>query len=236
MQIAKSRTLWVTALPALLLYAAAAAATPLPTGSAHRGLVTVGEYQVFPENRPGNGVYADGILLFSSAPKMIVDVAALPGKGRFVYLTQEGDQKPVLAVRTLPRDPAPRMTEPYKDFYYFVGAFDGVGYKKFYRVQNHTVADLLPNSKTADGVTVGDKGILFFHIASTENLDAAGTGGAKYSLRLHMVAFDDERVHHLAYPIVSGKPAMTLKWLDETRFQYTLPDGRSEILSTSQMQ
>ena len=223
--------------PAIAVAAALAAAPargqPMPTGPSHRGVVTQGAYQVFPENRPGNAVYGDGILLFSQPGLTVLDVMELPAKGRFVYVARDADQKRTLAVRTAGGDPAPRVTEVSKGYYFVVAVLDGVAYKKFYRLTGNQLLDLLPSSKTADGLAVGEPGILFFHISAIERSEGETP---KYAIRVHLAAFGEERVRHLTYPLSNAQPSITLKWLDPSRFQYTLADGRSETLSTAQLQ
>lgn len=215
--------------PGLLMLAAAAWGEPLPTGPTHRGVVTVGSYQVFPENRPGNAVYLDSVLQLSVPGQIVLDVGSLPPKGRFVYLARQGDARTV-GVRSGSGDPPPRVTEVSPGYYYVVTILDGVAYKKLYRVQGNTLADLLPSSKTADGVTVGEKGILFFHIGKA---DQPESGEATYTIGIHLALFGETRVRHLGAPVENSTPTIALKWLDASRFTYKLAGGKTETASVS---
>ncbi len=212
-----------------LLWGTAIGAETLATGPTHRGVVSVGGYQVFPENRPGNSIYVDGVLQLSLPGQTLVDVGPLPPKGRFVYLARQSDGRTV-GVRSGPNDPPPRVTEISPGYYFIVTLLDGAAYKKLYRVQGNTLTDLLPLSKTADGVTVGEKGILFFHIGKADQPDS---GDASYTIGIHLALFGEAKVRHLGSPVENSTPTITLKWLDASRFTYKLADGTTETASLS---
>jgi len=231
---------------ALLAAASLSAAEPLPTGATHRGLIAAGAYQIFPENRLGNGVYLDGKLLFTLPGQMVIGVAQIAPRGRTIYLARTGDGKRTVGVHTLPGDTAPRLVEPVKGYQYVTAGFDGQGFKKFYRVTDAAVADLLPTSRTADGLTVGARGILFFHVGiSAAPAAAPGTVGAPaaageaaapagaYGVRLHWLNPETGAVRHLGRTIYNSLPTLKLTWLDNGQFQYTLSDGKSETLNVS---
>lgn len=208
-----------------------AAAEPLSAGPANRGVVNVGSYQIFPENRPGNAVYGENVLLLSLPGQVIQDVAALPAKNRFIYLARQGESRTV-AVRNGANDPPPRVTEVSPGYYFVVTVLDGVAYKKLLRVTGASLVDLLPLSKTADGVTVGPKGLLFFHIGKAE---PRADGTSMYSLGIHFAPFDENRVRHLPEPVQSTQPSLAFKWLDDSRFRFTLADGTATTLSTADL-
>jgi hypothetical protein len=202
----------------------------LQTGSTHRGVVSVGNYQIFPENRVNNGIYADSVLMLSLPGQTLVDVGTLPPKGRFVYLARQGETRTV-GVRSGAGDPPARIAEVSPGYFYVVTVLDGAAYKKLYRVQGATLTDLLPQSKTADGVTVGEKGILFFHIGKADEPEGAVP---TFAIGLHLAVLGEARVRHLPNSLRNTLPTLKLKWLDDSTFQYTLADGTSETLSVSQ--
>jgi hypothetical protein len=217
---------------AVLLGGPAVAAEPLQTGPTHRGVVTVGNYQIFPENRAGNGIYADNVLMLSLPGQTLLDVGNLPPKGRFVYMARQGETRTV-GVRGGANDPPPRVTEVSPGYFYVVTVLDGAAYKKLYRVQGATLTDLLPLSKTADGVTVGEKGILFFHIGKADEPDGANP---TFAIGVHLAVLGEARVRHLPKALQNTLPTLKMKWLDDARFEFTLADGTSETLNTSQFQ
>jgi len=215
------------------------AAEPLPTGPTHRGTVAAGPYQIFPENRLGNGVYLDGVLLFALPGQTILGVAQLAPRGRLIYLARSSDGKRTVGVRTLAGDAAPRTSEPAKGYEYVTAGFDGLGYKKFFRITDTSITDLLPMSRTADGLTIGQKGILFYHVGSSAAAQAAaGAPGeppaGAYGIRLHWLNADTGAVRHLGRTIYSNAPTIKLTWLDDDQFQYTLSDGKTESLDISE--
>jgi len=210
---------------------------PLGTGASHKGIVPAGIYQIFPENRPGNGVYLDGTLLLTAPGQTLLSAAQLAPGGRFVYLARGADGKPVVGVNVLQGDTQPRLSEPVKGYPYVVSGFEGQGYKKFYRVTESAVTDLLPTSRTADGLSVGPQGVVFFHVGATATSVAAAPGEAvpagKYGIRLHWLNPQTGSVKHLGRSILNGLPTLKLAWLDDGRIQYTLSDGTSETLATA---
>ncbi len=214
------------------------AAEPVQTGASHRGIVAAGPYQIFPENRFSNGVYLDGTLLVSLPGQTILSVAEIAARGRLVYLARGSDGKRTVGVHTLPGDGSPRITELAKGYSYVVAGFDGQGYKKFFRVTDSAITDLLHGSRTADGLTVGPKGILFFHVASSPSSAPPKPGdppppAEAYGIRLHWLDLEKGVVHHLGRPIYNGLPTLKLVWLDDVRFQFTLTDGKTESLSVT---
>jgi hypothetical protein len=227
---------WVLLASALLaVHNTRALAEPLGTGASHRGLIAAGPYQIFPENRSGNGVYLDGALLLSLPGQTIVGVGNIAPNGRFLYVARGGDGKRTTGVNLLPGDTQPRISEPAKGYQYVVAGFDGQGYKKFFRVTDAGVTDLLPASRTADGLTYGQPGILFFHVGTTavgpSDQPAAPLGS--YGIRLHWLNLATGAVHHLGRPIFNGQPTLKLAWTDDNRIQYTLTDGSTATLNMS---
>lgn len=212
----------------------AQAAQEFPGDPEHRGVVTIGDYQIFPENRSGNAVYLDNTLVFSVPGETLVQIIPLPQPGRFIYLTRDADGNARLGARLAKSEPEPRITAIGEAFYHAVMVMDGVVYKKLYRIQNDlSVVDLLPSSKTADGMTLGPGGVLFYHVASAQRTD---DGNTVFGLRLHLAPQDDEPTRHLAYPILNNLPSLELDWTDANRIRYVLADGREGALSVSQFQ
>lgn len=213
---------------------AAHAAQEFPGDPEHRGVVTIGDYQIFPENRPGNAVYQDNRLVFSVPGETLVQIIPLPQPGRFIYLTKDSEGTARLGALLATSEPEPRITAIGESFYHAVMVMDGVVYKKLYRIQNDlSVVDLLPSSKTADGMTLGPGGVLFYHVASAQRTD---DGDTVFGLRLHLAPSDDEPTRHLAYPIMNTLPRLELDWTDANRIRYRLADGREGALSVSQFQ
>ena len=229
------RTLALAGL-ALLLASTGWAGRQFPTDTAHRGIVPTGPYQIFPENRPGNGVYLDNRLLLSITEHTITAVKPLAKEGAFVYLLQKPEGGFDLGVQLDSAEPKPRITEVARNFYHAVIVIDGVVYKKFFRVVRAGIVDLLPNSKTVDGMTVGGPGVLFYHVASMSQGDQDGRVVNQFGLKLHLALFEEERLRNLDYPIQNTLPRLKLAWRGDTDIEVHLADGRVEILSISQFQ
>jgi hypothetical protein len=232
----KGRTAGTVAMlvAALLCGGAALAAEQFPSGPNHRGVATFDPYLVFPENRPGNGVYLDNRLVYENNDQTIVDVLALPAAGRFAYyaLGPQGEGK--LGIYVTPKDGKPRIDEITPGFFHVTVVVDGVVYKKLYRVLDHNLLDLLPNSKTADGPTPGPVGVIFYHVATAVRDTQDGQATHGFGLMLHLALFQDEHTRHLDYLITNARPDLKITWLDDSSVQVTLADGRTQTISVSQ--
>lgn len=229
-------------LGALLLAAVLLAAPParaaeqFQSGPNYRGIINFDPYAVFPENRVGNAVYLNNVLLLTLDKETITDVLPLTGDGRFVYLAKDAEGKSHLGVHVLPTDGDPRITPVAEDFYHVVLFLGGVVYKKMYRVIDGNLLDLLPSSKTADGAVAGPGGVLFYHVATADKEQVDGQEKNVFGLALHLALFNDERLRNLNYLIKNSLPRLELKWEDDSRISYRLADGRTEVLSVSQFQ
>ena len=225
-------------LAGMALTASGAAAGPaLITDSEHKGVVAAGPYQIFPENRAGNGVYLNNQLMVSSPGNTIIQVVPLLKEGRFVYLARNAAGRSEVAVRLAGSDPPPRLKRLADGLYYAVMVIEEVVYKKVYRVlQDGVIVDVLPRSKTADGMTPGESGLLFYHVAGAETIEHEGKTIYQFALRLHLLMYQEERLCNLDYPVINTLPRLQLTWKNDASVEYTLADGRVEVLSTAQFQ
>ncbi|MBI3992623.1 MAG: hypothetical protein HY342_05075 [Candidatus Lambdaproteobacteria bacterium] len=216
---------------------AAQAAQELSTDAQHQGLIAFGDFQIFPQNRRGNGVYANNRLIFNLPEETVVYVQPLPQPGRMVYLAKNEQGQARLGVVLGARDPEPRVTRLGARYFHAVMVVDGVVYKKVYFVTaEDTVVDLLPSSKTADGLTLGPGGLLFYHVAAANHEEQDGKPVSTFDLRVHLVPPDGEQARHLGYPILNSLPRLDMEWIDANRIRYRLSDGREGALSVSQFQ
>lgn len=206
----------------------------LPSGPYHRGLVEYSPFLVFPENRPGNAVYRDNDLLFSQEDTTVLDVLRLPGTSNFMYLVRQSDGILTMGAYVKGGGPKPRVTPVGVAIFHAVLIIDGVVYKKMYRTVEEKILDLLPSSKTADGPTPGGPGVLFYHVESASTGEAGDN--SIFGLRLHLALPEEERLRNLDYPILNRLPRVDMDWIDGSRIEIRLADGRTEVLSISQFQ
>lgn len=209
------------------------AAEKLPSGPQHRGLISIGPYQIFPENRLDNGVYLDKQLLLTLNGQTIQDLIPLRAEGRFVYLARDPLGQPRLGAHLAQGEPTPRIVQAAENYFHAVMVADGVVFKKFYRITSTGIEDLLPQYKTADGITSGQIGIIFYHVAS------AGTNAdeeARYGIRLHFVPLGGGPVRQLGYLIQSPAPSLKLRWISESEFEYSHGEGLSDIITIEQFE
>lgn len=226
-------------LPAALLAGSSAwAVQEYASNPTHRGIVEVSGYQVFPENRPGNGVYYQGRLLVSMPPETIRHVLPLPKAGRFAYLATDAEGNGRVGLFLQPQDKQLRINALGNGFFHATLTLDGVVYKKLYRaMEGRTLADLLASSKTADGPTPGERGIAFYHVSAAIEPDPnAGIAVKQFGMQIHIAMYDEDQVRHYEFPVYNTLPQLALTWTDPEHITYRLEDGRSEILSVSQFQ
>ena len=233
-----ARWLAVLGVTAAVLLAAhpAGAVEQFPAGPNHRGVVEFEPYRVFPENRLGNAVYLDNVLVFETRDRILMDVQPTPVDGRFVYYARSGQGAPTLGISVKPADGTPRVENIAPGFFHVTMQLGGVWYKKLYRIVDHKILDLLSASKTADGATAGPGGVVFFHVASAIRAGEEGQTEDGFGLRLHLALPNDERPRHLNFLVVNTRPSISFKWLDESRIEVGLSEGRTQIISVSQFQ
>ena len=191
---------------------------------------------MFPENRPENAVYLNNRVLLSLPGATITTLVELPRPGRFAYLAQKANGATILGVSLLRSDPPAKIKKFSNSFFHATMVIDGVVYKKLYRIVQNQIIDLLPNSKTADGVTAGPAGLTFYHVSSVETMERNGRNVNVFNLRLHLALFEDERLRNLDYPIPNALPSLKLAWSDDATIEVKLAQGQVELVSISQFQ
>ena len=239
MHYSKRLVLWISAIAMLGSGAAPLLAVQeYPSNPSHRGVVAIDAYEIFPENRPGNGVYLQKKLVLTLAGETIRHVVPLPKPGRFAYLAADGAGKTRVGLFVQAQDKLAKVTEVAPGFFHAVVTLDGVVYKKILRaLDGKTVVDLLTASKTADGAVAGPRGVAFYHVSSTVDAETVTSAGEKqFGLQLHVALFDEDQVRHYSFSILNTLPQLNLVWNDAEHITYTLADGRSEVLSLSQFQ
>lgn len=240
--LAKSvaKTVSKTVVMAVVCFApvAAGALEELPANQEHRGVVMVDLYQIFPENRLDNAVYYDNRLVLSVANQTISHISPLPKEGRFVYLAKDAQGKSQVRVYVQHQDRQARVETIAPGHHFVVVVLDGVVYKKLYRVvEGNRLVDLLPQSKTADGAQAGEPGVVFYHVSTVVEREGVGDETYKeFGIRLHLSAFDSERLLDLDFPIFNALPELKIEWVGPNQIMYTLADGRQELISISQFQ
>lgn len=198
----------------------------------HRGVVEMGGYEIFPENREGNGVYLNHRMLFTQPGQAIVHLLPVYEGGRFTYLARSGDQY-TLGVRLMPDEPAPRLRTYDEQIYHAVMVVDGVVFKKVYRVLDGQIEDLLPAYRTADGLSQNESQIVFYHVATVRREEGQAP---QYGMRLHLVSLPNGRLRDLPSLVFNTEPSLRLLWVGSDLIQYNLEDGRVESVLTEQFQ
>ena len=212
--------------------AGAFGAEQFSAGPNNRGVLSVGAYQVFPENRPSNGVYLRNRLVFTDPGFAIVDILPVSTTGRFVYLALDDAGNAVLKAYTRGADRLIRITEISPGFFQVLMFLKGLSYKKLYRIKDQKIVDALPSSRTADGPVVGPEGIVFYHIASIDRREET-TEGPTFVFRLHLVQFNEDRTRHLSHAITNKRPRVRLRWLSNDRIRVRLTQGRRVTIRVS---
>ena len=225
-------------LAALLLWCvlggAAQAMEQFAAGPKHRGIKTIGLFQVFPENRQDNAVYFRNRLVLTLAGKTIVDVAPISRTGRFVYIARDGEAISTFHANLDPKDRLVRITEITEGIFHLRMMIGGVAYKKLYRMSGGSILDALPTFKTAEGPAASPEGVVFYHVASIAKNEEDAEAAPIFTLRLHFLPAGGDTVRHLPGPIFSTGTSGRLRWLSKTRIRFSFGQGKRAVFNTAQ--
>lgn len=184
-----------------------------------KGLVTLYEdYQIFPANRLGNSLYFKKKRIFSRQELIVRDIYKLD-EGAIIYATSATKDRELELYG--PEDAS--MTKLDGGFY----ALKIGSEKKLVRIyKDDTIQDLLPKSRTPDGLVVNEKGdAVFSHITSSEMLENDGKKSYVYGYKIHFVFKDEKRVTHNSTVYKSTDLPLQIKWVNDTQVELQVFEG-----------
>ena len=197
--------------------------------SAHRGVIDLSPYQIFPENRMGNGIYLENKLLDSHSQRVILKIVNIKSTESHVYLFR--DQNGVLGLNIVKAeaDRDARFWQIDPEFYQYSNNITGL--KRIFRIFQNNIQPILPYLRTGSGVTSAATHVIFYHIADSKEVIRLNASGQEiktrlYTFRLHVInrkLGDSKSIENLLIQDVNY--LLKLVWEDENSVSYKLSNG-----------
>ena len=189
----------------------------------HRGVVHVGEYQIFPEKRWGNGLYLNNELLVTFPNRQILEVYEIPNAESLVYLYAEAQQKLAMGLYDLSQQEQARIKN-VDDEFYEVWVF-ALGIRKIFRIYQNKIQSVAPHLRTATGVTPSHSHIAYYHITNSEVIEVDGANQRVYDFRIHILKREAAEPQNLNMIVRDSRSILKLSWVDARTLRYELSDG-----------
>ena len=202
--------------------------------STHRGVIDLSPYQIFPENRMGNGIYLEKKLLDSHSQRVILKIVNIKSTKSHVYLFR--DQYGVLGLNIVKAesDKDARFWKIVPEFYQYSNNITGL--KRIFRIFNNNIQPILPNLRTGAGVTTSATHAIFYHITDSKDVIHLNTSGEEiktrlYTFRLHVInrkLDDSKHIKNLLIQDINYR--LKLVWEDESSVSYKLSNGKKRTV------
>jgi hypothetical protein len=182
-------------------------------------------FQVFPDGKLGNTLYADKKKLISREDLVLKDVLAAP-EG-YVYFGVNEVEEGVLGYV----GPEKAEFKELEGKYYSLLTSDGK--RLLYQVTSkNEIQNLLPRSNTASGLVHNKENkAAFFHITKGETIETEeGKERYQYTFKIHIVRDRNERVTHLSETVSDFRSRLRMRWLNKNTLQYILSNGQKETI------
>ncbi len=211
----------------------ATAAETYELDSEHRGVLYLGDYQIFPENRLGNALYYKYKLLISVPDRQILKFYEIPETQSLVYLYADAQQALALDVYDFSEEKESKIKRVDNEFYEVWLS----GNRKIFRIYQNDLVGLTSHLKTATGLTPSHSHIAYYHIESSEVVSADDEAEHRiYYFRIHVMKRSDINPIKLSEVIQDTQASLKLTWIDARTLSYRLSDGTShEIDVASQL-
>jgi len=204
-----------------------------PQDNQHSGMVTDGNFIIYPQNRLGNGLYRDNNLLVSKTDQMIIGSQPVKGTESAVYLFQGRDQELGLGLVNGENEGMGRLKKVGKEFYEFSNY--EIGYQRIFRILQGRIVPVLENLRTATGVTLSETHAVFYHItesSSSSNAEDNAKPKWNYRFRLHLVRLGEPQVVTLyQLPLEDQNAKLRISWKNEHELIHRKRDGSEETLN-----
>ena len=219
-----------------ILYAAnpAGAVEIFSRDTDHRGVIEFAPYQIFPENRIGNGIYLEKKLLDSHPQRVILNIVNIKDTDNHVYIYRGFNGLLGLdIVKNNTREDV-RFWQVDPEFYQYSNRTSGT--RRVFRIFEDKIIPLLPNLRTGSGVTPSKTHAAFYHISNSKNVTSVNQNGQKttnrvYTFRLHVIKRDlKDAVSLYDLPIKDANYLLKLVWENEHSVSYKLSNGKKYII------
>ena len=149
----KKRFLFIPALITLLTSANTSTAVEIFLRDPdHRGVIEFTPFQIYPENRVGNGIYLEKELLDSHPQRVILNIVNIKDTDNHVYLYKGSNG--VLGLDIVKNDTGEdvRFWQVDPEFYQYSNRTSGT--RRVFRIFENKIIPLLPNLRTGTGVAL----------------------------------------------------------------------------------
>ena len=182
-------------------------------------------FQVFPDGKLGNTLYANKKKLVTREDLILRDVVEAP-EGHVYYGVNELDE----GVLGYAGSETTEFTELEGGFYALVTS---EGKRRLYRISSkNVIQDLLPRSNTANGLVYNKVNkAAFFHITKGETIETDdGRQRYQYTFKIHIVKDGIDTVTHLPETVSDFRSRLRMKWINRNTLQYTLSNDQKETI------
>ena len=200
----------------------------------HRGVIEFDQFQIYPENRVGNGIYLEKKLLDSHPQRVIINIVNIKGTDNHVYLFRGSNGVLGLDIVKNVTGEDVRFWRVDPEFYQYSNRTSGT--RRVFRIFEDKIIPLLPNLRTGSGVTVSKTHAVFYHISNSKNVTKVNQNGQEttnrvYTFRLHVIKRNlDSAVSLYNLPIKDANYLLKLVWENEHSVSYKLSNGKKHII------
>jgi len=200
----------------------------------HRGVIEFAPFQIYPENRVGNGIYLGKKLLGSHPQKVILNIVNIKDTDNHVYLYRGLNGMLGLDIVKNDKGEDVRFWQVDPEFYQYSNRTSGT--KRVFRIFEDKIIPLLPNLRTGTGVAASQTHAVFYHISNSKNVTSVNQNGQKtasrvYTFRLHAIKRDLEGTVSLYdLTIQDANYLLKLAWENEYSVSYKLSNGKKHII------
>ena len=202
--------------------------------SEHRGILDLRPYQIYPENRIGNGIYLDKKLLDTHPQRAILNITSIKNTKSYVYLFR--DQNGVLGLGIVKNeaDGDARFWKVDPEFYQYTNSSFGI--QRVFRIYQEKIVPLLTNIRTGAGVATSENHAILYHITDSKDITRTNSSGQVisqrvYTFRLHLINRNFKKIQSLSNLLVQDfSYRLKLKWVNEYSVSYKLSNGKEETV------
>ncbi len=205
-----------------------------PRDITHRGIVDDAPYQIYPENRIGNGIYLEKKLLDSHPERMITNIVDIKNTKSSVYLYRSESGNLGLGIIKNKDDGEARFWKVDENFYQYSNRDSGL--QRIFRIFKNKIKPLLPNVRTGRGISSSQSHVVFYHIIDSQEVSIPNENGLAfkqriYTFRLHVVNKNFEKIGSIFNLIIKDSNYnLKLFWENEFSVSYILNSGKKQIV------
>ena len=200
----------------------------------HRGVIEFAPYQIYPENRIGNGIYLEKKLLDSHPQRIIINIVKIKDTDNHVYIYRGFNG--VLGLDIIKNNTGEdvRFWQVDPEFYQYSNRTSGT--RRVFRIFDDKIIPLLPNLRTGTGVAASQTHAVFYHISNSKNVTSINQNGQEtsnrvYTFRLHVIKRNlEDAVSLYGLPIQDANYLLKLVWENEHSVSYKLTNGKKHII------